>query len=410
MPEFLSLVPPPQALKVLLDHLDLQASEETVPSREAFGRVLAQDLLAPHPLPDFPRSIVDGYAVRAGDTFGASDALPAYLRLIGEIPMGGSAPFELAAGECAVIHTGGMVPPGADAVAMVEDSGETPVGEIEIYRAAAPGENVIQVGEDVRVGEVVMRRGTRVRPAEIGGLMALGVAAVRVARKPKVAILSSGDEVVPPEVETSPGQIRDINSYTLEALVRESGGEPVLGAILPDRIEAFQEAADKALAGSDLVVFTAGSSVSVRDLTAEVIAGLGTPGVLVHGVSVRPGKPTILAVCGGKPVIGLPGNPVSALVIARLFVVPLIERLLGLRAAQTTPSVPARLAANLPSQAGREDWVPVRLVRSGEDLLAEPVYGRSGLIFTLARADGLVRVPASANGLPAGEAVVVYLL
>jgi molybdopterin molybdotransferase len=225
-----------------------------------------------------------------------------------------------------------------------------------------------------------------------------------------VAVLSSGDEVVPPETVPGAGQVRDVNSYALEALVRSAGGEPVLTGILPDRIESFRAAAEAALAGSDCVVFTAGSSVSVRDLTAEVIAGLGEPGVLVHGVSVRPGKPTILAVCAGKPVIGLPGNPVSALIIARIFVVPLIERFLGVVKKGEMATVAARLSANVPSQAGREDWIPVMLSRSAGEIVAEPVYGRSNLIFSLARADGLVRIPAPANGLPAGAEVVVYPL
>jgi molybdopterin molybdotransferase len=410
MPEFLNLIPPPEALERFLTHLDLSPTVETVPVRQALGRVLAEDLRAAVPLPEFARSTVDGFAVRARDTFGAGDALPAYLKLKGEVLMGTLPGFELSAAECALIHTGGMVPPGADAVVMVESTGETPLGEVEIYRPAAPGENVIQVGEDVREGEVVLKRGVRIRPAEIGGLMALGLTDVPVARGPKVAILSSGDEVVPPETAPALGQVRDVNSYALEALVRAAGGDPVLSGILPDRIEAFREAAEQALAACDLVVFTAGSSVSVRDLTAEVIAGLGEPGVLVHGVSVRPGKPTILAVCGGKPVVGLPGNPVSALVIARLFVVPVIERYLGVLRPQAEASVVARLAANLPSQAGREDWVPVRLSPDADSYRAEPVFGRSNLIFSLARADGLVRIPAAANGLPAGAAVTVYLL
>ena len=410
MPEFLSLVPPPEALEILLAHLDLPVVAETIPTRAALGRVLGEDLQATVALPEFPRSTVDGFAVRARDTFGASDALPAYLRLAGEIPMGARAPFDLEVAECALIHTGGMVPTGADAVVMVEHTRATSPVEIEVYRAAAPGENVIQVGEDVRAGQVVLKRGTRIRPAELGGLMALGFVETPVTRKPRVAILSSGDEVVPPEVEPEPGQVRDVNSYALEALVRAAGGEPVLYPILPDRIDAFREAAQRALASSDLVLFTAGSSVSVRDLTAEVIAGLGEPGVLVHGISVRPGKPTILAVCGGKPVVGLPGNPVSALVIARIFVVPVIERFLGLERSGAEASVAARLMANIPSQAGREDWIPVRLTLDSDGYQAEPVYGRSNLIFTLTRADGLIRIPAPANGLATGSTVVVYLL
>ncbi len=420
-PEFLTLLPPADALKILLDPLQPLCSTESVPSAQALGRVTARPVVAPHPLPPFPRSTVDGYAVRAADTYGASEGLPAYSQLIGEVPMGAAPAFELETGQCALIHTGGMLPPGSDAVVMLEvtqmvreparqEARFAAPGEIEILRAAAVGENVIATGEDVTAGQEVIAAGTRLRPAEIGGLMALGLTHLEVARRPRSAILSSGDEVVPPEAQPGPGQVRDVNAYTLSALVQETGGEPVLFGILPDRSEALLAAARRALAECDLLVITAGSSASARDLTAQAINALGLPGVLVHGVNVRPGKPTILGICDGKPAIGLPGNPVSALVIARLFVVPAIEKLLGLRPAPRPPSVLARLTLNLPSQAGREDWVPVRLVHREGETLAEPVFGKSNLIFTLARADGLVRIPPDATGLETGERVEVVLL
>ena len=225
-----------------------------------------------------------------------------------------------------------------------------------------------------------------------------------------LAILSSGDEVVPPEQMPAPGQVRDINSYSLAALVERSGGEAVLYGILPDRAEALEERMRRALEECDLVVITAGSSASTRDLTAAVIGRMGAPGVLVHGVNVKPGKPTILGVCAGKPVIGLPGNPVSALVIAGLFVTPVVERLLGLPAGRPRVCVPARLAVNLPSQAGREDFVPVRLVAEDGGYRAEPIFYKSNLIFTLARADGLVHIPADANGLEVGAEVLVEMM
>jgi molybdopterin molybdotransferase len=248
--------------------------------------------------------------------------------------------------------------------------------------------------------------------------MALGITMLRVAKKPKIGILSSGDEVVPPEQNPRPGQVRDVNSYALAALVTQAGGEPVLYGIVLDNLDAMKAAAAKALAECDALVVTAGSSASARDTTAEAIISLGAPGVLVHGVNVRPGKPTILAVCDGKAVIGLPGNPVSALVIAGLFVVPVIERLLGAKP-RPKASLLAKLTVNLPSQAGREDWVAVKLIPSplhpspagrgdgGEGLLAEPIFGKSNLIFSLAAADGLVRIPPDATGLSAGEMVEV---
>lgn len=410
MSEFLQLLPPPDALERLLAYLDAPIEVERVATGYALGRVTAGPVLAPHPLPTFARSTVDGYAVRAMDTFGASETLPAYFRVAGEVPMGAAPGFALAPAGCALIHTGGMLPKGADAVVMIEHTQIARPGEVEALRAVAAGENVLKVGEDVAAGETVIAGGLRLRPAEIGGLMALGLTQVQVARPPRVGILSSGDEVVPPEAELGPGQVRDINAYTLSALVAGLGGLPARYGIIPDREDALQDAAAQALGECDLVVITAGSSASTRDLTAQVIDRLGRPGVLVHGVNVRPGKPTILGVCAGKAVIGLPGNPVSALVIAGLFVGPVVEARLGLRGARPRPNVAARLALNLPSQAGREDWIPVALIPEASGYRAEPVFGKSNLIFSLARADGLVRIPPDATGLPAGELVQVWLM
>ncbi|KAF0108691.1 MAG: molybdopterin molybdotransferase [Anaerolineaceae bacterium] len=441
MPEFLRLSPPAEALQTLLRALpDREPAAQNVDTALALGRVLAADVRAPHPLPEFPRSTVDGYAVRARDTFGASESMPGYLTLIGEVPMGAAPSFALTTGACAIIHTGGMLPDGADAVVMLEytqcvgrgdlhgrpGAGTSPVptSEIELSRAVAEGENVLRVGEDVAAEQIVLASGTRLRPAEIGGCMALGITQLRVASKSKIGIISSGDEVVPPEQNPRPGQVRDVNSYSLAALVTQAGGEPVLFGIVPDSLEAMQAAAARALTGCDALVVTAGSSASARDTTADAIASLGAPGVLVHGVNVRPGKPTILAVCGGKAVIGLPGNPVSALVIAGLFVVPVIEKLLGAKP-KPRPSVLAKLTVNVPSQAGREDWVAVKLLVNGEwgivnsewgmgdraaRYLAEPVFGKSNMIFSLAAADGLVRIPPDATGVSAGEMVEVVLI
>lgn len=421
MPEFLTLLPPDEARNRLLSHLPTpEPATETIDVVSALGRVCAEDIRAPHPLPAFPRSSVDGYAVRARDTYGASDSLPAYLSLAGEVPMGEAPPSALQAGQCMLIHTGGMLPENADAVVMLEYTQQTETlsgeKEIEVLRAVAEGENLIAVGEDVAQGQVVQAAGSRMRPAEIGGLMALGITELRVVKRARVGLISSGDEVVPPHVSPRPGQVRDINSYTLAALVEQAGGEACLYGIVGDSFEALRAAAARALAECDLLVITAGSSASTRDMTADVIGTLGQPGVLVHGVNTRPGKPTILGVCNGKAVIGLPGNPVSALVNGYLFVVPALERLMGVRP-RIKPVARARLAVNLPSQAGREDWWPVKLLASsrerevgGEGWIADPIFGKSNLIFTLAAADGLLRIPPDATGLAAGESVEVILL
>ena len=407
--EFLNLIAPDEALQRLLQHLDVNPSPEVVFTTQALGRVTASPVLAPHPLPEFRRSTVDGYAVRAADTYGAGESLPAYLNLIGEVRMGHSTNLVLEPAQCALIHTGGMLPQNADAVVMIEDTQGSRPAEVEILRAVAVGENLIKTGEDVSQGEEVIPVGRRLRPAEIGGLMALGFTLVKVARRPRVGIISSGDEVVPPEQRPLPGQVRDVNSYTLAAVVEQVGGEVVHYGIIPDTREAMLETAKRAHRECDVVVITAGSSVSVRDLTAEVIAELGQPGVLVHGVNIRPGKPTILGVCDGKAVIGLPGNPVSALVNVTMFVAPVVKSLLGESLEHPKPAVTARLLVNLASESGREEWVPVRLIATADGWEADPIFGKSNLIFTLARADGMVRVVPDATGLSVGEMVEVLL-
>lgn len=415
MPEFLTLLPPDEARAILFSHLSQPIpNPEQIDVPLSLGRVLAEDIIAPQPLPDFQRSTVDGYAVRATDTHGASDSLPAYLNRIGEVPMGDAPAFEISSGQCALIHTGGMLPNGADAVVMLEYTQPVQGNEIEMFRAVANGENVICIGEDVSQGQVVQTQGSLIRPAEIGGLMALGIVNVKVARKIQVGLISTGDEVIDPRQAPRPGQVRDVNSYTLGALIEKSGGIAKKYGIVPDTFDTVKSVAAKALTECDVVIITAGSSASTRDMTADVIRSLGAPGVLVHGINTRPGKPTILGVCNGKAVIGLPGNPVSALVNGYLFVVPVIERLLGV-SPKLKSSVLAQLTVNLPSQAGREDWWPVQLIRSEKngvenEYKANPIFGKSNLIFTLASADGLICIKPDATGLSAGETVKVYLL
>jgi molybdopterin molybdotransferase len=424
MPEFLTLLPPDEARALLLAHLASRqpiSDSELIDVPSTLGRILAEDIVAPHPLPDFQRSTVDGYAVRATDTHGASDSLPTYLNLIGEVPMGDAPAFEIRTGQCALIHTGGMLPAGADAVVMLEytqrtgSDGQLPIttDELEIFRAVADGENVIRIGEDVAQGQTIQAKGSLMRPAEIGGLMALGIIKVRVVRKIRVGLISTGDEVIDPSQSPRPGQVRDVNSYTLSALIEKSGGLPKRYGVISDSFDELKDAATRALSKCDVVIITAGSSASTRDMTADVIRSLGQPGVLVHGINTRPGKPTILGVCNGKAVIGLPGNPVSALVNGYLFIVPVIEKLLG-ALPRPKATVHARLTVNLSSQAGREDWWPVKLIENRnskiENLEADPIFGKSNLIFTLAAADGLLRIHPDATGLSAGEMVEIFLI
>ncbi|MBN1264459.1 MAG: molybdopterin molybdotransferase MoeA [Anaerolineales bacterium] len=410
MPEFLKLVPPQQAVEQFLAAMP-DPTPETISLETQFaeGRVLAETFHAPHPLPPFTRSSVDGFAVRAADTFGASPSLPAYLTIAGEIEMGKQAALAIQPGQAALVHTGGMIPTGANAVVMLEDTQTIRAGEVEVHKPAADGENILREGEDVATGEELFSYGTLLRPQEIGGLIAYGYTQIRVYRNPTVGILSSGDEIVPPGYEPGPGQVRDINSYTLGAMLRLHGADPRVYGIVHDSFDELESAVRRAFTENDMILITAGSSVSTRDITADVIDSLGSPGVLFHGLALRPGKPTILALAEGKPVIGLPGNPVSAIVSAGLCVLPVLRKLRGLGQVSFKAAVQATLSQNIPSIAGREDYLPVRLEHGSEGITAVPVFGRSNLIFTLVRADGLVRIPAAVTGLTGGSPVDVIL-
>lgn len=409
MKEFFTVLPPAEALGHLFKHLPPRAVPETISIAEALERVTAAPVRAPVSVPAFPRSIMDGYAVRAQDTFGASQTLPMYLELIGEVPMGQEPLFSLRDATCALVHTGGMLPPGADAVVMIELTQTAREDEVEILKAVAPGENILRVGDDILEGAEMLPAGHILRAQDLGGLAALGITHIQVAQKPRVALLATGDEVVPPHIEPQLGQVRDVNSYAVAGQIERAGGVAVRVGIAPDNYAELKRLAESALAEADMLVLSAGSSVSVRDMTAEVINELGEPGVLVHGVALKPGKPAILAVCNGKPVIGLPGNPVSAMVVADLFVVPAVYRLLGLSQPPERRSVRATLTHNLPSQAGRLDYTPTRLITRDDTLYAEPLFGKSNQIFTLVFADGMILTPTDSNGLQAGENVEVRL-
>ena len=377
---------------------------EMVALRDAAGRVPAEPVPAPSALPGFARSTVDGYAVRAQDTYGASEGLPSYLEVTGSVRMGAAPADEVRAGTAVYIPTGGVLPAGADAVVMVEYTQEAMPGTTEVVRPVAPGEGIVRADEDVAPGQDLARLGRPLRAQDVGLLAAAGVTQVPVQARPRVGILSTGDEVVAPETpELAVGQVRDATSVALAALVRESGGEPSFHGIVADEREALERALTQALADSDVVVVSAGSSVGARDETATVVAGLGS--IWCHGLALRPGKPTMLADCGGIPLIGLPGNPRSALVVFRLVGMPIVRRAGGWTETPAEPTIRARLERNLPSAAGRLDVVQVT-VRDGE---AVPLFGSSSLLSILITADGYLTVPEEATGLAAGTEVDVVL-
>jgi molybdopterin molybdotransferase len=379
---------------------------ETVSLGVAFGRVPDTEIVAGEALPGFARSSVDGYAVRAADTYGASESIPGYLRVVGEVRMGAAASDQVGSGTAVAIPTGGMLPAGADSIVMIEHTAEATADTIEVVRPVAPGENVIRFDEDVAVGATLAPRGRPLRAQDMALLAAAGIAEASVHVPPRVTILATGDEVVPPDTRAlCPGQVRDALSVSVGALVREAGGDPASTAIVSDEDGALGEALRAAMGASDLVVICAGSSVGMRDQTAGAVAGLPNSETWCHGLAIKPGKPTLLAHSDGIPIIGLPGNPRSALVVFRLIGMPLVRRVGGWTVEPVVGSVRATLARDLPSAAGRLDVVQVRLKDDG---LAEPIFGSSALLSVLTGADGYLVVPEDANGLSAGEPVDVF--
>ena len=380
---------------------------EAVELGAARGRVLASDIVADGDLPGFVRSTMDGYAVVAASTFGAAESQPALLEVVGSVEMGTAASVAVGPGQAARILTGGMLAPGSDAVVMVEHTEVIDDTTIEVVRAVAPTQNVIAADDDVARGETVLVAGTRLRAQEVGVLAALGHSRVQVYRQPRVAIISTGDEVVSVDVVPGPGQIRDVNSHTLAALVAEAGGVALPLGIIGDDFDQLLSCCQRALADSDMVLLSGGSSVGARDLTIDVLAALAGAEVLVHGVAIRPGKPTILADVGGKALWGLPGHVASAMVVFRVLVRGFIERIAGL--APTPPRrTRARLSRNLASVHGRRDHVRVALEERAGELWAVPVLGKSGLIRTMVKADGLVEIATDSEGLDEGSEVWVY--
>ncbi len=407
MPEFFNVRSPRQAFDELLPYLETVSDVETVKTGDSLGRVIARDISSPEDLPAFPRSSMDGYSVRASDTFGASESLPALFEVVGDIPTGESSDVQLGTGDAAVAYTGGVLADGADAVVMIERTQPADEVSIEVLRPVAPGENVIQVGEDIKSGEALFTSGHRIRPQDIGGLLALGITSVPVHRRPVVGIVSTGDELTDPSVRPPRGKIRDINTYTIAARSAQCGATHTSAGIVRDEFEPQMKAARATLADSDILVFSAGSSLSTRDMTADVFNRLGEPGVLLHGISIKPGKPTVVGVAQGKPLFGLPGNPVSALVVFDLLVAPTIRVLSGEKSPPIVPEVSAVLTQDVPSESGREDYVPVTLSTMNGHRSATPVFGKSNLIFTLIKSDGVIEVPIDSGGLYAGETVDV---
>ena len=407
---FFRVVTPQEALRLLLQVSPV--TTERVPTVRARGRVLAEDLYSAVDLPHFHRAAMDGYAVKAKDTFGASQSLPAYLKLAGVMEMGKEAARPVATGEAIRISTGGMMPPESDAVVMVEYADEVEGGLVEIHRGVSPWQNVIQIGDDIKKGEMVFQRGRRLRAHDLGALTGISISSVPVYRQPRIALISTGDEIVDADTDPLPGQVRNINQHSLAGLIEECGGELKDWGVVRDDKDQLTKAIGEALEWGDLVLLSGGSSMGAKDIALETILSFADSEFVFHGISISPGKPTIFAKARGKPILGLPGYPVSALVIFDLFAGPLIRRLAGQdteTVTRFTKTVQATLKTNISSQVGREDYVRVTLERDADRLLAIPLPTKSGAIFTLVKADGMVRIDLNQDGLEPGEEVEVIL-
>jgi len=401
------------ALGMLLGNLRADKLQEAkIKIGDSLGMVSSRDVISREDLPSFARSTVDGYAVRAENTFGASETIPAYLNLFHEILMSQKADFLLPKDSASKIPTGGMLPQNADAVVMFEHVQIIDKQMIEVMKPVAPGENVIQVGEDVKRGDIVVRQGQRLRPQDIGACAGVGVTEIAVYKRPLVSIISTGDEIVPAHISPETGKVRDINSYVISAMVSESGGIPIKKGIFRDEYKNLRGAIEAAMSDSDAIVLSGGTSVGTKDMAARIINDIGSPGVLFHGVSLKPGKPMIGGVIKGIPVFGLPGHPAAVLICFELFIRPVLHRLSGLKERwpqYSSRTVRARLSKNVASSQGREDHVRVMLEEREGELWAVPVLGKSGLITTLVRADGAIVIPLLKNGIEADEMVDVRL-
>jgi molybdopterin molybdotransferase len=406
------IVPLDVALKLLKERLaqcNKRAIEE-VYLEQCLGRILGQDIYAKEDIPPYPRSVMDGYAVKAGETFGATEGMPAYLRVSGEVKMGEFPEVGPAIECCFKIATGGLLPPDTDAVVMLEHTVQTGTEMIEITKPVATGENIIGRGDDVEKGDLLLKIGHCLRPQDIGLLAGLGITALGVQPLVRVGIFSTGDEIVPFDQTPPPGKIRDMNSVKLAALARKQGSSPTFYGVIEDDEELFLTAVQKALEDNDIVLFSGSSSVGSRDLGESVVCKVAD--LLIHGVAIKPGKPVIVAFSGDKALFGLPGHPVSAAVAFDLFVRPVIDSFSGREFSDLPRSrtVQAICKRNMNSAGGRTDFIRVSLTRNNSgEYEAHPVLGKSGALSTMVEADGFFRIAESSQGVESGEMVLVYL-
>lgn len=419
-----------QKLDQYFQHIERKT--EQVDLSDCAGRYLAEEVAADMDMPRFRRSVVDGYAVKASDTFGVSDSVPVFLNLTGSVEMGKACPTDIKAGECVYVPTGGMLPDSADAVVMVEYSEKLDDKTVVVYKPASPGGGMTGIGDDFAAGEVFYRKGHRVRAKDVGILAAIGKAKLLVYQSPGVTVFSTGDEIIPVTALPEPGQVRDINSHAIIAAVAEIGvkanveteSETQKNNIIKDDKESLQKSLQNGIRQSDIIILSGGSSAGDKDMTAKIIDLIGDPGVIVHGLAMKPGKPTIIGIAEGKAIFGLPGHPAAALMVLKALVIPFIQKYY-FGAPESKIEVQAVLTENVHAGEGRETFQLVALQKpireagnssEGEDhlqdklLRAVPIHAKSGAISQLAKADGYVQISSLSEGINKGQLVNVILL
>lgn len=400
MGEFLKVLNFQDALQQIKNHFP-SSQVEKISLADACNRVLAEQLVSTENLPAFDRTVVDGYAVCADDTFGCSESIPAFLDFIGEVKMGCEVNFKLNPGQCCWIPTGGMLPQGSNAAVMVEYTEKLGEDTVLVYRPVGPWENVMQRGEDIRNSQVVFSPGKALRPQDIGLMASLGINEVNVFKPYRTGIISTGDEIIPVDKVPKVGQVRDVNSFSLAAAVQTCESVSKIYPIVQDDFGVMKNAVDTALQQNDVVLMSGGSSVGIMDVTLDVLLDFPDSELLFHGIAVKPGKPTMAVRIGDKLVIGLPGHPVSALMMFYILCAPALRF-------SVPPGIEARLSENIASQSGRDDFVPVQLFRENNEWNARPLLGKSGLMSILAMADGYIHIPYEKQGLKMDAKINVY--
>lgn len=405
--ELLNVVTIDEAKGIIDSDFKKELESERVSIAQCTGRIVSSDIKSDSDVPGFDRSTVDGYAVRSKDLFGASESMPSILNLKGEVKMGEAAPGKIKLpGDCMYVPTGGMLPEGADSVIMIEYTDKLDENTILANSSVAPGDNVIKAGEDIKSGEVVISRGSRLRPYEVGVLASLGVETVEVYRMPEVAIISTGDEIVSLRDTPGPGQVRDINTYLLYSSIQSDGGKAKVYGLVKDDYELLKNTVREALEETDIVLISGGSSAGKKDHTLKVIDDIGDPGVLIHGLSAKPGKPTIIGKAGEKIIFGLPGHPLACAVIYNILVKYYLNRLMNFT--ETEYPVRCRFSINYHKAKGREEYLPVTLRNEKDTVIAEPVFAKSGLITGFSKAWGYIRIERNIEGLKEGQEVFAY--